>query len=240
VRQPARRSPTTLRPRAGRNTAGVDRDLIVRTAVGIADTEGLAALSVRRLATTLDVPTMSLYRHVPGREQLLLFMADAAFGETALPDPPPSGWRAQLELIAHQQWQLYGRHPWLAQTMAINRPLHPPHALAHMEWTLRALETLGLDANTAVHAAVTLFAYVRGLAVDLEAEAHARQDTGITDQQWMDAQGPSRTAALRSGRFPTYQRLTAASTLTLDSLFEYGLHQLLDGLDRLSTTENIR
>jgi DNA-binding transcriptional regulator YhcF (GntR family) len=226
---------TTRRPAARRGgtvrgAPHLSRERIVRIAVDIADDEGLSALSIRRIAATLDVATMSLYRHIPGRDQLLLFMADAAFGEAPLPAQPPTGWRMQLELAARAQWAVYHRHPWLAQIMAINRPLSPPHALAHMEWTLRALDGLNLTPNAAVHAAVTLFSFVRGLAVDLEAEAHAQQDTGITDQQWMDAHGSPRTAVPRSGDFPTFHRLTAASNLTLDTLFEFGLRQILDGL----------
>src|SRR5262245_45616375 len=91
---------------APKRTVGRDltRDRIVRTAIAVADAEGLPALTMRRLATELDVAVMSLYRHVSGKEELVVLMADDIFGEATLPDPPPSGWRAQVEAVARLQW----------------------------------------------------------------------------------------------------------------------------------------
>jgi AcrR family transcriptional regulator len=52
---------------------------------------------MRRVAAELGVGVMSLYRHVPGKDQLVLLMADAVFGEAQLPVPPPPRWRARLD-----------------------------------------------------------------------------------------------------------------------------------------------
>jgi AcrR family transcriptional regulator len=52
--------------------AAPDRDRVVRAAIAIADAEGLTGLSMRRLAGALGMPTMSLYRHLAGKEELLL------------------------------------------------------------------------------------------------------------------------------------------------------------------------
>ena len=64
---------------------------MVRAAVRIADAEGLAALSMRRLAGELGVPTMSLYRHVADKEDLITLMLDRVFVGNAPPDPAPDG-----------------------------------------------------------------------------------------------------------------------------------------------------
>lgn len=88
------------------------RGRIVRAAVAIADAEGLTALTMRRLlAAELGVSAMSLYRHVSTKEQLVALMADATFGEHALPERPPPHWRERLELSAALQWRLYRAHP---------------------------------------------------------------------------------------------------------------------------------
>ncbi|WP_410814750.1 TetR/AcrR family transcriptional regulator C-terminal domain-containing protein [Micromonospora sp. 067-2] len=213
---------------------GMTRDQVVRTATGIADAEGLPALSMRRIATELDVPTMSLYRYVRGKEQLLLLMADAAFAAHRLPRTFPPGWRAQLDLLCRLQWSIYRRHPWLAQVISLTRPVMAPHAVAHTEWALRALAGHGLDQHTQLHLAAALANHVRGTAVNLEREAEAEQDTGLTDDEWMVAQADTLGALLAAGEFPHLARLTRSTVdLNVESLFEFGLQRLLDGIAEL-------
>ncbi|HEY1176756.1 MAG TPA: TetR/AcrR family transcriptional regulator, partial [Phytomonospora sp.] len=57
---------------------GLTIEAIVRTAIALADAEGLAALSMRKVAERLGVGTMSLYTYVPGKPELLDLMLDAA------------------------------------------------------------------------------------------------------------------------------------------------------------------
>ncbi|MBF9132908.1 TetR/AcrR family transcriptional regulator C-terminal domain-containing protein [Plantactinospora sp. S1510] len=225
TRTPRRRS-------TGRTESELTQPHVVRAAIEIADTEGLPATTMRRLATELQVATMSLYRHVRGKDHLVVLMADAAFGEAELPDPAPSGWRAQLEYVCRLQWSIYRRHPWLSQVVSLTRPLLAPNAMAHTEWTMRAVSGRGLDLGTVIHVAATTANYVRGTAVNLEREAEAEQDTGITDDEWMRTRSAAVAAMFSAGAFP----LLASSAnrpdvdLNLDSLFEFGLQRLLDGM----------
>jgi DNA-binding transcriptional regulator YhcF (GntR family) len=234
VDAPNTHAPTSRGPR--QPEPGLTRHRIVHTAVGIADAEGLAALSMRRTAADLGVTTMALYRHVPGKDELLLLMADAVFGGIPLPEPPPTGWRPQLEAAARMQWAMYRRHPWLAQIMSFTRPLLSPRAMAHGEWVMRVLDGLGLDPVTMIHVHTTLAGYVRGLAMNLETEAEAVQDSGITDEQWMDAHG---TPAMTIADFPLMASVPPRS-LNLDTLFEFGLQRLLDGIGALIKTDGDR
>jgi hypothetical protein len=80
-----------------------------------------------------------------------------------------------------------------------------------------------------VHVHTTLAAYVRGLAVNLETEAEAVQDSGISDEQWMEAHG---VPAMATAGFPLLASVPPRS-LDLDTLFEFGLQRLLDGVDGL-------
>src|SRR6266700_1658710 len=121
------------------------QEQVVRTAIAVADAEGQVALSIRRVAAELGIATMSLYRYVPGKDELVLLMADAALGEDRLPAPPPPGWRAQLELSARLQWTLYRRHPWVPHVISMTRPQLLPNGVAHTEWALRALHGLGFE-----------------------------------------------------------------------------------------------
>ncbi|MFF9773333.1 TetR/AcrR family transcriptional regulator C-terminal domain-containing protein [Streptomyces sp. NPDC013978] len=206
------------------------RARVVRAAVALADAEGTAGLTMRRVAAELGMPTMSLYRHVANKEQLIALMVDAAFASEPLPTRPPEDWRAALELSAAIQWRLYRAHPWLAASLNLSRPLLVPHGMRHIDWALAALDGLGLDADTRMHAAVTLFGYVRGQAVDTEPEARATRTSGITGEQWMDAQRDRMTALLDQGRLPHFAALAPEADLSPTSLYRFGLTTLLDGL----------
>jgi hypothetical protein len=83
-----------------------------------------------------------------------------------------------------------------------------------------------------LHTALTLIGFVRGLAVSLEPEAQAQQDTGLTNDEWMAAQDRQLREIFASGRFPMLARISTGPDIdgNLDSLFEFGLDQLLDGL----------
>lgn len=209
----------------------LSRDRVVRAAVELADAEGLALLSMRRIATELGVSTMSLYRHVSGKDELVMAMADAVFTEDGLPDDAPEDWRTRLELAARLQWAIYHRHPWLPQVISMTRPQLMPNAMAHTEWSLRAVDGRDLDLTTMLHVAVTMFAFVRGLAVSLEVELQAQQDTGMDVDEWMQRQDTAFYRVVASGKYPVLARMAAGDDIdfTLETLFEFGLRRMLDG-----------
>jgi AcrR family transcriptional regulator len=230
------------RPAAPRppTVEGLGRDRIVAAAIAIADAQGLSALSMRSVAAKLGVPTMSLYRHVGSKDDLVLLMTDAAFGEETPPTDPPDGWRAQLELAARLQWSLYQRHPWLAHLVPLGRPQPLRNLLVHAEFVLRTLNGLGLDPAAVLHVHIILYSYVRGLAANLEAEAQARADTGLTEAQWVDAQEAEFTAVAASADFSAFGQmlrgLEGGYDFDLDVIFEFGLRMTLDGVATLIGT----
>ncbi|MGI5522034.1 TetR/AcrR family transcriptional regulator C-terminal domain-containing protein [Micromonospora sp. CA-259024] len=222
-------------PQARRSTGAAEpeltRERLIRAAIARADEGGLAAVSMRQIAAELSVSTMSLYRHVRGRDELILTMADAVLANAPLPAVPPAGWRAQLELLGRAQWATYRRHRWLPHAISIARPQVLPHAMAHTEWGLRATTGLGLDRHVRWHVAIALMAYVRGIATNLEMRAQAEQDTGLTDDEWVDRQVTTFQHAITSRGYSTLAALTDEGDLDLDleSVFEFGLRRLLDG-----------
>jgi DNA-binding transcriptional regulator YhcF (GntR family) len=223
--------------RAPSTVDGLDRARIVHAAIGIADRDGLAALSMRSVAGVLGTPTMSLYRHVASKDDLVLLMTDAAFGEELPPADPPDGWRARLEVAARLQWTLYQRHPWLAHLVPLGRPVPLRNLLVHGDFVLRALDGHGLDPTTLLHAHIVLYSYVRGIAANLEAEAQARADTGLTEEEWVDSQEAAFTAIAASGDFPGFARMFSGLAdgydFDLDTIFEFGLRMTLDGIEAL-------
>ncbi|WP_410563714.1 GntR family transcriptional regulator [Amycolatopsis sp. cmx-4-61] len=212
---------------------GLTRDRLVRTAIAIADAEGLGALSMRGVAARLGVAAMAPYRYVRGKDELVLLMADTAFGELGYPAEPSGDWRERLTLAGRTLWSLFRRHPWLAQLGPITRPLPLRNLAVHGEWALSALAELGVDAATLCDLHVVFFSHVQGLAVHLEREQSALASSGLTEDGWMDHQGPA-VAAMAAGH-PTFAKMLADLTetgydLVLDDIFESGTRALLDGL----------
>jgi AcrR family transcriptional regulator len=219
---------------------GNDREQIVAAAIAIADAEGLGGLSMRRLAGSLRMPTMSLYRHVADRDELILLMMDQVMAEHPPPghvSPGRDGWRACWEALARLQWSMYRRHKWLAQAVSFTRPHLAPHAMAHTEWAMQAVQGHGLTPNLEFRAAVMLASHVRGIAVGLEEEAEAEQQSGMTGEEWFRRQETRFAAVLATGRLPMMSRFLAGEdhSFNLDLLVEFGLQRLLDGMADLLT-----
>ncbi|MFE5484350.1 TetR/AcrR family transcriptional regulator C-terminal domain-containing protein [Streptomyces sp. NPDC056527] len=219
-------------PAAARPPTGLTRERIVRTALELADSEGLAALTMRRLATSLNTSTMALYRHVPGKVELVRLMTDAVCGEVPL-GPAPTDWRTGLEQGARWLRGVYARHRWLAQAMAaFTRPVAAPNAMAYMEWILGVLRNTPLTPFEKIHTHLLLFAYVQGVAMADDLEEQARQDSGMSDGEWMDQNEPRFDAISSGGSYPLLDAVTAGTDFELDleTLFEFGLRRTLDGI----------
>jgi AcrR family transcriptional regulator len=133
---------------------------IVAAAIEIADRDGLPALSMARLAERLGSAPMSLYRHVAGKDELLVFMQDAAPGE---PPELPAGWRAGLDAWARALQAVYYRHPWILQASAGRPPLEPGQ-LAWLDRGLSAFDGTPLSSRERLQAVMATLYYVRGEA----------------------------------------------------------------------------
>ncbi|WBB80801.1 TetR/AcrR family transcriptional regulator [Micromonospora sp. WMMD882] len=229
---------TRERPhRKGRTDLTVDR--IVHAAITLADTDGLPALSMRRVAEHLGVGTMSLYTHIPGKGELLDVMLDTVHGEPdPEPTPPDADWRARLAAIARNAWARYLRHPWLLQ-VATTRPPLGPHVIARYEHDLRAVDGLGLT-DLEMDAVVTLVhGYVHGAVRGAVEAAQAARHTGMTDDQWWHAHAPYLEKVLDARRWPTAARVGAAAGQEYGAAtdptraFTFGLDRILDGVTTL-------
>jgi AcrR family transcriptional regulator len=165
LRQPTRRGPK----------GGLSVEQITRAAIEVADAEGLAAVSMARVARQLGAGTMSLYRYVASKDELLLLMSDCAL--TAPPAPPPAaGWREAL-----RHWGLavvaeLRRHAWYVQIPLAGPPVGPRN-MAWFDAALRTLDGTPLDAGERVAAVMTLVTFVQG-EVRLTAELIAAEAAG--------------------------------------------------------------
>lgn len=209
---------------------------IVRAAIGVADAEGLDALSMRRIAEELDVSAMAIYTYVPGKAELIDVMVDRAFGE--LTPPSHTGWRARLEHIARDNWALFHRHPWLLR-VTLARPPMGPNTIAKYETELRTVEGVGLTdlEMDSVVALVTGFAESAARVSVNAAEAERR--SGISDMQWWEAVAPVLDRFVNEDDYPIGTRVGTAAGMEYGSAiapgraFEFGLARVLDGIEVL-------
>ncbi|TCO37800.1 TetR family transcriptional regulator [Kribbella antiqua] len=210
---------------------------IVEAALRIADAEGIAAMSMRRVADELGAGAMTLYRYFPGKAELLDVMLDTVYGELARREVD-GDWRARLDEVARENRDVYLRHPWLLQ-VAVSRPPLGPQLMAKYEWELAAIEGIGLT-DLEMDATVALVnGYVHG-AVRTAVEARqVIQRSGMTDKEWWLAHVPHLDKISDLEKFPLANRVGTAVGNEYDApydseqAFEYGLARLLDGVSAL-------
>ena len=216
---------------------GLTLERIVEAAVAVADAEGLTALSMRRVAAHLGVGTMSLYRYVPGKAELLDLMLDHVAGpavaEPAGAEPAgaePGDWRAALEEMARGIWRMCLDHPWYPLVDQV-RPLLGPNNMAGMDALIRRLQPTGFGDRELVLMISVVDGFVSAVARSQVNAMQAEQRTGITEEEFWAAQEPVLVKMMESGRFPTLARLHENTfTFTYEDVFEFGLKVVLDGL----------
>ena len=206
--------------------APLSRERIVRAAIELADADGLDAVSLRKVATALDVGPMRLYGYIAGKEELLDLMVDAVHAEIR---PTGDGWREMLRSLAEATRHAAHEHEWLAELLG-GRPQLGPNALAKGEIVLAALDGVDVDAVMPVVTAVN--AYVIGAVRREIAARRAERATGMDEKRWQAARGPYLERAFATGRFPAMETVVRdAVHLDADQTFRIGLDFVLDGIE---------
>ena len=222
--------------RGPRQALSVER--VVTCALALADAEGLGAVTMRRVAENLSVVPMSLYTYVPGKAELLDLMLDTVYRQMPRPDLSDRPWRVRLTAIAHQNRDLFTRHPWIAQ-LSTSRPPLGPGLMAKYEYELQAFEGLALE-DVEMDAALTfLLDFVHAVARSAAEAAATRQDSAMSEEQWWAANAPLLARVFDETKYPTASRVGAAAGAANgaahnpDHAYEFGLQRVLDGLATL-------
>ena len=203
---PSDGSASSIWMRPGRAAAGRpaqhSRAEITAAAVGIADREGLDAVSMRRVAAALGTGAASLYRYVDTREELLDLMSDATAAEYSLPGAD-GDWLAGLLAIADQARAIMRRHPWLPG-LVLTRPVIGPNGLAVLEAYLALLEHHPAGIATKLEA----FAMLSGMAATFVLHeqaggaALAERNTAYVQHALTSGEHPTLARLLSQGRPP--------------------------------------
>lgn len=203
---------------------------IVDGAIAMADEEGLGEITMARLAARLGFSTMALYRHVPGKAELIELLFEAGIGVPDSETVVPGEWRASLESMARQMSSVYRWRPWLLD-IPIAGPPASPNNLRWLETGLRALRDtpLTVQERAAVVAAVSSF--VRGnerLLAEVTA-GHKGKPQSLT-------YGALLRRVMPAGEFPETERAIATGIFDDDSGeddVQFGIDRLLDGVQAL-------
>ena len=218
------------RPRRERR-GGLSVERIVDAAIELADADGLEAVSMARVAERLGFTAMALYRHVSGKDELLVLMQDAAVGPPPPWDDSLGGWRPQLERWCTDLLDVFNRHPWWLH-IPVSPPPPTPSQMAWLERGLRALEDTPLAEGD--KAAIMLM--LNGM-VTWEARLTAelgRAAPGAADPQLVYAQVV--TSLVDDERFPALRGSVESGIFEdqgRDGDFAFGLELALDGVERL-------
>lgn len=209
-----------LRPAASRGPkATLSIEKIARAAVHVADTDGIDAVSMQRVAESLDFTKMSLYRHVSGKAELVAVMVEYAVGEPPDLRRVRGGWRPRLERWALSLSATWDTHPWLPGVTVGGRVMGP----REMAWTEVAVAAL---------AGTTLSPAERMDVVTL-ISGHLRntQAAGMAGTQPWHEHGHIDLVLDHRERFPTLYELGASRTRTPRQTRDFGLRCVLDGIE---------
>jgi AcrR family transcriptional regulator len=204
---------------------------IVAEANALADAEGLASLSMQRLAERLGFTKMSLYRYVPGRAELTALMLDTAIGTPPPPsDSTPDHWRTGLRLWAETIFERYSAHPWAIELTTGLRPIGP-NELGWMESALVTLTGTGLTGPERLDTIVLLNGHVRSLAQQLISTGGPESAAAYTAQlaEMMSAAGDRYPATMAAFA----EELAApgpSDAGSRDNALQFGIDRILDGL----------
>jgi AcrR family transcriptional regulator len=224
------------RPNKGPRPA-LSLDRIVAAAARIAAADGLAAVSMSRVAADLGVSTMSLYRYVAAKDELLALMADLPFEEPPAPLGPEESWREGLSRWARTELGMYRRNPWVLR-IPISGPPVTPNAIVWLERALGCLRDTGLREDEKLSVVLLLTGYVRNQAT-LEADIAAALAAGAAaaEAEMMPSYGRLLARLTDPERFPALHAVIEAGVFDEpdegDYDFAFGLERVLDGIEAL-------
>ena len=217
---PPKQTPTTKSPtRVPRNT--LSRVRIVDAAVELIDAQGLNAATMPALAKRLGVGTMSLYRHVDDKNDLMNAVAERLLSDVQVPDGEPSDWEDRVVGYLRCLREVAIAHPALAHILA-ERGLTVGPVFDQLELVHTILRSAGFSNTDAVRAFYTMFVYVLGFVIWELPRVHEQSEDVYIDS-WNAA-----IDRLDADSYPTMHALREALTSAASAVqFEYGLDQLV-------------
>ena len=219
----------------GKRQSRFSRADIATVALRIADTEGIDAVSMRRVASELGAGTMTLYHYVRTKDELLALVFDEIMGEVVVPDdqPLPSNWRDAISVIARRSRDSLRKHQWMFDIS--DDPAIGPNAVRHFDQTLQAVSSMPGTLNDKLDVLTAVDEYVFGFCMHERSSFHDVDDVDEMIEYVKEL--------VATGDYPTLERFIAEHGLEQlwgqleshshdESRFDRNLARLLDGIER--------
>lgn len=205
---------------------------IVDAATAIADESGLGAVSMSSVASALGFTTMSLYRYVSAKEDLLLLMQDQAIGIPSRAALEAEHWRDGLTIIYRELADMYAAHPWILDVDITGIP-STPNNLIWMDHGLGTLKTTPLTAEERLATVLALTGCVRWESQINRGYTTRAEQTGVSPSERDLADAHIMSTLVTPEQFPhLYEAIQAGVFTGEGNPFEYGLSRLLDGVEQ--------
>jgi AcrR family transcriptional regulator len=216
---------TARQPVVQPSTAKLSRERVLGVAIGIADRDGIEALTMRRLASELGAGAMSVYYHVAGKDGIIDAMIEMVVGEMALPEEGPD-WKAAMKAAALSAHEVLLRHPW-ATAMILSRPVVSRARLRQMDAILGRLRTAGFSAAQTDLAYHVLDSHIMGFTLWLVGIRAGLERLGDVTNAFDLFDADALPHLAEHAREHLRERGPDEP-----GPFEYGLDLILDGLER--------
>ena len=217
--------------KTSRTRLPLNRERIFAAAVEIADERGVGAVTMREVASRLDVEAMSLYNHVANKDDILDGMVDVVIDQFDLP-ADTGHWREAMRRRAISAHQLFGLHPWVPPLLD-SRKSSGPSRLRYFEWVLGTLFQAGFSLTGAGRAFSLLDSYIYGFSIQ---QLNAKADGEASPEEMATAL----MQAIPADTYPNLYRMTLNSMQTgydAEADFAFGLELILDGLEGFQEQE---
>lgn len=203
----------------------LSRERVLRAALALADAQGLAALSMRRLGQALGVEAMSLYNHVANKDAILDGIVEQVLAEIDLPRPGEA-WRVAMKRRASSAREVFSRHPWAIGLLEARTANSSPNRLGYYDAVLGCLRQAGFSPRLAMRAFSILDSYTYGFILQ-------ELNLPFDDRESLDAVGSDLLHQMAE-RYPHLAEVTLAAMQTgYDHAveFDFGLDLVLDALE---------
>src|SRR5664279_952506 len=229
-----------LRPEHGSRgpTPRLTRPGVAAAAIELADADGMAAVTMRSVASALGTAPASLYRVIESRDELLELMTDTAIGEFTYSRKLIGSGPEGLLSLARQARSVYRRHPWMLNVSAPG-PVLGHNALEYLENALSTLRGLPNSSQQKLEAIGILSGLVKLLATN-DSE---HQQAGRLPAEWQAATAMRLAEQATDGQHPNLAdvlaRTPSRSASTQDTQFDRVVLRVLGGLLGPATDESV-
>jgi AcrR family transcriptional regulator len=222
-------------PTSATRRTPLSKERVLNAAMALADSEGIEALSMRRLAQELGVEAMSIYNHVANKGEILDEIVDLAVSEIELPSTEED-WDVAIRKCAISAHEVFLRHPWACSLAMSPGSTSGARAsrLRYIEWLLRRLREAGFSPELTYHAYHALDSHVLGFTMWQLGHLAAAKSLGNGED--LADLAARFVGELRAGGYPHLaehaEQHVAAPSDESEGEFEFGLDLILDGLKR--------